>query len=309
MKIIYIEMQRGDSYSYYNEIRKSLSKKHELYVFSNWNTKDDREIKVTELISVCKSKPDLIFFGFGWTDCSENYPKIIKNIEKLDLPIAVFLNKEYAALEKKLDWIRNLNPIAVFSVHHDYREFEQKTGIPFYQIPFAVNSSIFKKYENEVYDCDFGFSGIIRPEQTNNWRAKIVEKSKEWKDIDFSFSQHRHDSLEAYARRINRAKIWLSTTGPVDIVSPRYYEVMALGTTLLICNRLDRVYSNIINEDEHCVMFDSVDEMEKKVRYYLANPNEMNDIINKAKEHTLQNHTWDHRAEKITKILREVIND
>lgn len=307
MKILYFERQYGNSFSYYNEIKNALARQNTLYQFSHWLPKGGPVIDIDEVLSRCPQRPDVIMFGFGWTDCSEEYPNKVRGLESCDIPVAVILNKEYAALDKKLDWIKNMKPVVGFCVHHDYEEYSKITGVPFYQIPFAVNPDVFKRYEGESYDCDFGFSGIIRPEQTNDWRAKIVEKSKSWDDINFSFTQHRHDTLESYARRLNRAKMWLSTTGPADLVGTRYYEVMALGTTLLVCNNFDRVYDGIIEEGEHCIMFDSVEDLEKKVRYYLNNPGEMNEIINRAKEHTLKNHTWAHRAEKITKVLMEFL--
>ena len=219
--------------------------------------------------------------------------------------MSIILNKEYAALDKKLQWIKDIRPVAAFTVHHDYEKYSQITQVPFYQVPFAVNENVFKKFEDEEYDCDFGFSGVVRPEQTNDWRAKIIEKSRDWNDINFSFSQHKHDTLESYARRLNRAKAWLSTTGPADLVGTRYYEVAALGTTLLVCNRFDKVYDGIFEEDKHCIMFDSLDELEQKIRHYTNNDKERMRIVDQAKHHVLSKHTWFHRAEKITRILQE----
>ena len=307
MKILYFERSHGNSYSYYNEIKKSLSKYNTLYQFGNWSPIGGSTFHINEPLSKCPEKPDLILFGFGWTDCSENYPKNVEGLDECNIPVSIILNKEYAALNKKLDWIKNVNPIVAFTVHHDYREFGEITGVPFYQIPFAVNPSIFKKYEGQDYDCDFGFSGVVRPEQTNDWRAKIVEKSHSWDDINFSFTQHRHDSLESYAKRLNRAKMWLSTTGPADLVGTRYYEVMALGTTLLVCNKFDKVYDDILVEGEHCIMFESIKDLENKIRYYLQNENEMYEIIKCAQKHALAHHTWDHRAQKLTALLKEHI--
>ena len=235
MKILYFERHHGNSYSYYNETRNSLAKDNTIYQYSNWSSVGGSQLNIRQVLSACPEKPDLIMFGFGWTDCSENYPNKVEGINRSGIPVAVILNKEYAGLEKKLDWIKNMNPKVAFTVLHEYEEYSKKTGVPFYQIPFAANPSVFKKYDNEAYEYDFGFSGVIRPEQRNNWRAKILEESKNWSDIKTSFSQHRHDTMENYARRINRTKIWLSTTGPADIVNPRYFEVMAANTTLLIC--------------------------------------------------------------------------
>lgn len=307
MRILYIERNHGNSYSYYNEIKNALALENELYQFSNWNPKRGPDLKIKDVLKTCPRKPDFILFGFGWTDCSEQSPKKIIGIENCGIPFGVILNKEYAALDKKLEWIKGMSPNVAFCVHHDYKIFEEKTGVPFHQIPFAVNPALFKKYDNEEYDCDFGFSGIIRPEQTNDWRAKIVKESKKWEKINFSHTTHRHDSLESYARRLNRARAWLSTTGPADLVGTRYYEVMATGTTLLVCNRFDKVYDGIIEEDKHCIMFGSVEELEEKLLYYLNNPEKMSLILEEAKKHTLENHTWEHRANKINKIIKEIV--
>ena len=304
MKILYFERNHGNSFSYYNELKKSLGKQNTLYQFADWSPIDGPEVDMLSVLDRCPEKPDVVLFGFGWTDCSEEHPNTVKNLDKCDIPVSIILNKEYAALEKKLDWIKNTNPIAAFTVHHDHKKYSEITGVPFYQIPFAVNETIFKRYEKEEYDCDFGFSGVIRPEQTNDWRSKIVERSAEWKDINFSFSQHRHDTLQSYAKRLNRARAWLSTTGPADLVGTRYYEVAALGTTLLVCNRFDQVYDGLFEDNKHCVMFDSLDELEEKIRYYLQNDDERMKIVHTAKEHVLNNHTWANRAEKLTNILK-----
>ena len=309
MKILYFERAHGNSYSYYNEIKNAIAKNSTVFQFANWSPIGGPDVDINDVLSRCPEKPDVILFGFGWTDCSEEHPKVVKNLNSCGIPVAVILNKEYAALDKKLNWIKEMNPVVAFTVHHDYNNYSKITGVPFVQIPFAVNPDIFKKYDNQNYDCDFGFSGVIRPEQTDDWRAKIVEHSKNWDDINFSFSNHRHDSLEDYAKRLNRSRMWLSTTGPADLVGTRYYEVMALGTTLLVCNRFDKVYDDILVEDEHCIMFDTLEELENKIKYYLENEEERNTIIEKAKNLALQKHTWNHRAEKLITALEKHIGE
>ena len=43
-------------------------------------------------------------------------------------------------------------------------------------------------------------------------------------------------SRKGYARTLASTKVWVSTTGPSELVGTRYYEVLASGTTLLLCN-------------------------------------------------------------------------
>ena len=306
MKILYFERHHGNSYSYYNETKNALAKDNTIYQYTRWNPIVGGGLNIDKVLEECPEKPDFILFGFGWTDCSENHPKKVHGINNCGIPVGVILNKEYAALEKKLEWIKSMSPKVAFTVLHDYNHYHEKTGVPFYQIPFAVNTDVFKQYDGESYDCDFAFSGIIRPEQRNNWRYKIIKDIENWNDIKTSFSRHKHDSMESYASRINRTKIWLSTTGTADIVNPRYFEVMASNTTLLICNRLDCAYEGLFKEDVHCIMFETLEELREKVKYYLNNDDARQKIINQAYEHVTSKHTWAHRANKINSILKEI---
>jgi len=308
MKILFLERNRGDSYSYYNEIVKSISSLNKVFLYQDWVSVNESPLDIREALKKCPSRPDIICFGFGWTDCGEQSPRSILGLEEEKIPVAVILNKEYAALDKKLEWIKDIRALAAYSVHHDVEKYQNRTGIPFCKIPFAANETVFKDYDQE-FKYDFGFTGLIRPEQTNDWRSKIYEKSKEWDSLNVFFSPHQHDNMIDYAKRINSTKIWLSTTGPADIVGPRYYEVMISGTTLLACNRMKGEYDGLFEEGEHCIMFDSVEELEEKIHYYLSHEKERQEIIKRAQEHVLNNHTWKHRGQKFTKFLEKKLEE
>jgi len=169
---------------------------------------------------------------------------------------------------------------------------------------------LFKNYKKDNnYEFDFGFTGIVRPEQTENWRYKVYSTLKDkslWGDsVRIYFTDHHHDNLEDYAKRICTSKIWFSTTGPADLVGTRYYEVMLTGTTLLACNRFD--YLGLFEEDKHCIMFDSVEELADKVKFYSDPKNEKSrmTIIENAYNLSLESHTWTNRGSIIYDVLSE----
>lgn len=101
-----------------------------------------------------------------------------------------------------------------------------------------------------AYECDLGFTGVVRGEQTANWRFRIWRES--WPRLRARgvrlYSGERggvhvgvaHADLNAseYVRRMRSCKAWLSTTGPADLVGTRYFEVMATGTTLFLQTEL-----------------------------------------------------------------------
>tara|TARA_Y100001972_G_C7667883_1_gene338364 strand:- start:5940 stop:6866 length:927 start_codon:yes stop_codon:yes gene_type:complete len=302
INILYIENTKSQSYTYYHELYTSLSKVSNLFLYNNYN-----KVGILDVEKICnsiKEKIDFVLIGFGWTNCSDNYPdkiKLDKNIKS-----GIILNKEYTGLEKKLDFIQKNKFDIAFTVHHDFKKYQEKTNVPFYHLPFAANEEIYKDYKIDKIN-DISFSGIIRSDQTMNWREKIYNdlENEFWKNIKHNFSDHKHDNIYDYAKRLNTSKVWLSTTGPADLVGTRYYEVMLTGTTLLMCNKFD--YLGILKDGFNCVMFDSLSDFKKKLSYYLNNDKERNEIINNAREDALKNHTWKNRSHLVIEKAKETL--
>ncbi len=312
--ILFLENSFGNSYGYYQEIISGFSKategKCDVYVFRNFSPESSNRLNynIQPLLDNFKEqgKPiSAVVFGFGWTNCGSFAPNnfsLEDDIEKY-----VILNKEYTALEEKLEWIKESNFNAAFTVHHDFKEYENITNTKFYHLPFAANPELFKNYNEEFnYEYDFGFTGIIRPEQTENWRYKVHSTLKDtdiWGDTRIYFTDHHHDSLTDYAKRICTSKIWFSTTGPADLVGTRYYEVMLTGTTLLACNRFD--YLGLFEEDKHCIMFDTVEELAEKVKFYSDPTNEEKrmEIVKNAYDLSINNHNWKARGRIMSQAM------
>lgn len=315
MNVLFIENSFGNSYGYYHEIINGLFQhakdKIKIRVFKNFAPETKNIVtydiqKVVDELNKENFKVEKIIFGFGWTNSGHNTPNnfyLKDNIDKY-----IILNKEYAALDKKLEWIKNNHFFAGFTVHHDFKLYEKITGVPFHHLPFAGNPSLFKNYNEDLdFKFDFGFTGIVRKEQTENWRYKVhstLEEKSLWNSSRIYFTDHYHDSLEDYARRICTSKVWFSTTGPADLVGTRYYEVMLTGTTLLSCNRFD--YLGLFEEEKNCVMFDSVEELADKVKFYSSPKNEnlRMQIVKNAHKLSLENHTWVNRGKIIYDVLK-----
>ena len=344
MNILYIEPDyTGNlSYGYYANVLNAIGEKCTLKILSGrgYNISID-EIK--------KNIPDLdlICFGYGWMNVWKNgvyyVESIIEGIVDTDIPKAVFLNKEYSgSLGSKLGWIKDINADVAFTYHHDHELFSKITGVPFHFLPFAADPTVFKDYD-QLIRYDIGFTGGLGHIETNGWekecklgefapfkaegqgwshdtRRQVNDLHEEWGDIDFYFSNHQHDSVLDYAKRLNTAKMWLSTTGPVDIVGTRYYELMLTNTTLLVCNRSEKmwcfdencnredrevdVYEGLFEEDKHYIAFSSLGELKEKILFYRDNEEERMKIVNNAYEHALNNHTWAHRADKFIDVVK-----
>lgn len=213
------------------------------------------------------------------------------------VPLVVILNKEYASLADKMAWVREHCVAAAFSVHHDAPTFAQMTGVDFHHIPFGVDFSRFARGQraeagravSDGYAYDLGFTGVIRPDQTANWRYRIWRSA--WPILAerglrlYSGGEggvglgRRHKSVgpKEYVAKMQASKVWLATTGPADLVGTRYSEIMATGTTLCVCNRLHgnatAAYARLgLVEGRHVVMFDSLEEFVEVVTNYTRRP-------------------------------------
>lgn len=347
MNILYIEpdYSQQNSYAYYFNILNAISNKANIRIVPGRGY----NISVEQIKSVFP-EIDLICFGFGWMNIWKNgvhyIETTIDGIENCDIPKAVLLNKEYGGgLGSKLGWIKDINADFAFTYHHDHEMFEKLTGVSFYHLPFAADPKIFKDY-GEEYEYDIGFTGGLGHVETNNWetqckfgdfapfpakgqgwshdlRKQVKDAHETWNDINFYFSNHKHDNTISYAKSINTAKIWLSTTGPVDIVGTRYYEVMLTNTTLLMCNRSNKmwcfdencnrrdkdvnVYENLFEENKHYVAFETPEEFKEKVLFYKNNESARLKIVHNAYDHVMKNHTWEKRAEKFLNVAEGFI--
>jgi len=112
-------------------------------------------------------------------------------------------------------------------------------------------------------------------------------------------------SRKGYVEQLARTKMWVSTTGPEGIVGTRFFEVMASGTTLLLCNRVNT--PSLWEDGVHVVMFDSMAELRSKVRHYLQFEAERRRIVGAARALVLERHTWEARAAFLTKATEDAI--
>tara|TARA_B100000427_G_scaffold263954_1_gene228961 strand:+ start:4496 stop:5425 length:930 start_codon:yes stop_codon:yes gene_type:complete len=252
---------------------------------------------------------DAIIMGFGHTDCGDSGPPLI--IRDNDIPLFPILNKEYTGLKPKLEWIKKMNPTAAFTVHHDIDEYKKTTGVPFHRIMWSANEELFRNYGGE-YESDLFFSGVTRPEQTENLRERILTNMSRLSDYKLSLNIRSHRtnysgsifSPEDYAKKLSSSKICFITTGPADLVGTRYFEVMAGNRSLILCNRMDdTVYENMLIDGYNCVMFSNEDEFFEKAIYYLENEDERMVIVNTAYKDFIDNQTWNVRSNEIKSII------
>lgn len=304
MKVLFCEHPnkplRGGYCSYYSEIFHALKGEFDIE-FKNFIPRKTSEF----------GDYDVVFLGFGHTDCSDGKPASLERDSNHKLfPI---LNKEYTGLNNKLNWIREMRATAALTVHHDVDKFMSQTDIPFYRIMWSANKDQFRDYGGD-YKHDLFFSGVTRPEQSENLRERVLlELDRLNGNLDNFINARSHRNNYAgtmftddeYARHLSNSKLCLVTTGPADLVGTRYFEIFAANRSLILCNRMDeKVYDDMIIDGVNCVMFSTVDEFYDRANYYLKNEEERMNIVNNAYSQFTSSQTWIHRAQQIKKIIR-----
>ena len=289
--------------NYYSEIVDAIKLNHHV-TFIHSDIK-----KISEL----GNNYDLLLLGFAHTNVGGKDPNpIINDVKK---PVGIILNKEYDVLDKKLNWIKNIHPAFVLTIHHDTENMARITNIPVHRIMWSTMTHIFKDYK-KPYLHDFVISGVIRKEQTNDWRRQIYntlnriesKNYKVFKSVKLQENNYQGQSLSPidYANILSASKIFLATTSPADLISTRYFEAMATNRTLIITNRMPKnVFENYLIEDFNCIMFETLDEFYEKVLYYLSHEEERVKIVNTAFNYFSENLTWKKQSDNMTNIFNK----
>ena len=304
MKVLFCEHPnkslRSGYCSYYSEIFHALKGEFDIE-FKNFIPRKTSEF----------GDYDIVFLGFGHTDCGEGKPQIL--IRNSDVKLFPILNKEYAGLINKLNWLKQMKPTACLTVHHDIDLYSERVGFPFHRIMWSASEEQFKDYGGD-YKHDLFFSGVTRPEQSENLRERVLLELDRLNGELGNFinaRSHRNNYAgtvftdDEYAKHLSDSKLCLVTTGPADLVGTRFFEIFAACRSLVICNRMDeKIYGNMIIDGVNCAMFSTVDEFYEKAQYYLDNEDERMKIVNNAYKIFKERLTWSHTAKTIWEIVK-----
>lgn len=196
----------------------------------------------------------------------------------------------------------------------------QKNGVKAYHLPHAVFPKIHhphqlsngdrKSFESEV--CFIGDWGPVRQgilsilsKKVNlkiwgPWKKHLSKKDRLWdKVVDGYFTP------ETMAKVLSCTKVAInlhSWFGYYDTgYNPRTFETPGCGA-FQVCDwkhDLDRYF----NDGSEIVLYRSGDEMEKKIKAYLADESARKQIAEAGYRRVMQNHTYEHRMKEMLSIV------
>jgi spore maturation protein CgeB len=90
---------------------------------------------------------------------------------------------------------------------------------------------------------------------------------------------------------------------PCHQASPKVFEALACGCFVLVDRQQD--VQRLFADGEHLVVFDNIEDLKKKIRYYLKHPEERETIADRGRQETLAKHTYLHRFKTLFNIIKQ----
>ncbi len=86
-----------------------------------------------------------------------------------------------------------------------------------------------------------------------------------------------------------------------DFLNPRVYEILACGGFQLVDKR--KYLEGVFEDGKDLVVFETVDDLRKKIKYYLENEEERQAIAFHGRETVVKNHTYESRIRRMMNII------
>jgi hypothetical protein len=289
------------SSDYQIDIIKSLSQKFDITEYGPNYSFFKENYKFNDIESLFQKKFNLLILGHSWLpDFPTNNNFYFKDqiIKDIKIPKIMFLNKEYVNLKDKIKFGLENKFDIIFSHHHIAKYLNKIYQTKFEFLPFATNFNNITQLSKKNYDLSF--VGILKNlnksyNHTNaresvrnliyyNYRNINISKKKEFKSYKIFWQSHPRNTFENilskifiakrlskndYRKVIESSRLVLNTPSPYDIIGPRYYDSLAVGSPI-ICPKKNTLYKHYF-DDGDLIQFENMTDFKKKISFYIEN--------------------------------------
>ncbi|WP_377889543.1 glycosyltransferase [Alkalihalobacillus sp. R86527] len=263
---------------------------------------------LSDIIRQISSLPDFILLN----DLHPTYCPYIRGVESTTIPVGIFMHDLHYHKLRRKRFVEKGNVSVVFGYYREafmesYPEFHNR----FVWLPHHVETTIFKDYQIGK-SIDYLMMGALFP-NFYPLRASMYNQLKS--ASNFKYHQHPgykqiakgHLAGEAYAKELNRAKIFLTCDSIYHYPVLKYFEAPACNTLLLASSSKELTDLGFIDGKT----FVSVNEhnVVQKAAYYLQHEEERIRIARAGHEMVQANHSTSKRAEELMQHIEKVIAD
>lgn len=207
-------------------------------------------------------------------------------------PIAYWASDTHLGYDYRLAMAKKSD--IVFVAQERARKEFARDGVEATWLPHAFEPLAYPRQEYASKKYDVAFVGHVNSENRIDAIDRLFSEFP-----NFFFGQRLfNDAAEIYGQ----SKICFNIAMKDDI-NMRCFEVMGAGGFLLT-DELPTMKDLPIIDGIHCGLYKNLDDMVKKARYYLANPEERDRIAQVGHSHVMRHHTI---ANRVKTILEQAV--
>ena len=257
-------------------------------------------------------------------------PESISTLKKLNIPIAFWFVEDFRTLK----YWRDVAPFYDYFFTLQRGEFiDELLSIGAknsYYLPQGCLPSVHKEInlsrdDIDQYSADISFMGAGYYNRVQSFPRLLNHDFKIWgtewalESLVGSRVQNKNKRVDSFdiVKIYNAGKINLNLhsstshegVNPVgDFVNPRTFEIAACGGFQLVDERSE--LADLMAPGIEVATFDSIDDLGKKVNYYLKYEDEARSIAARGKTKVLKEHTIQHRMhEMLTHVFMDSLNN
>jgi len=272
------------------------------------------------LSSVFNEPPDLVIF-MAQSPASE---RTLLKLKSMGIKTAYWFVEDFRTLTYWNTIAGNVDYFFTIQKDDFFTELKNIGANNFHYLPLACLPDFHKKIteineEDRIkYGSDVSFAGAGYYNRKNVFAQLIDFNFKIWgsdwhvglplslliQDGGKRFTEEEAVKIYNYSKiNINlHSSMWHWDINPNgDFLNPRVYEILACGGFQLVDRR--RYMEGLFEDGKDLVVFETVDDLRKKIKYYLANEEERSAIAAHGRETVLNNHTYERRIREMMNII------
>lgn len=266
----------------------------------------EEEAHIKDIIKKAGFKPDFIFFD----DFTKN--KIIYGLERVDIPKGVLYWDVHTTQNEFREFAWENRVDLIFSFYREaFLRFFPEFASRLRWLPNFVYIEEFKDYSLEK-EIDFLLMGALN-DRIYPLRTKIAREMAAVKGFvhhhhpgyrDFAPAEEKDNLVgAAFAREINKAKLFFTDDSVFKYPIAKYFEVPACNTLLLASG--SRELEDLGFIDGKTFVEINEDNYREKAMYYLEHEEERWQIAYRGYEMVRRNHTTAVRAREFAGYIRQ----
>jgi spore maturation protein CgeB len=272
------------------------------------------------LSSVFNDPPDLVVF-MAQSPASE---RTLLKLRSMGIKTAYWFVEDFRTLTYWNTIVKNVDYFFTIQKDDFFEELKNIGANNYHYLPLACLPDFHKKIteinkEDEAkYTCDAGFAGAGYFNRKNVFAQLVDFNFKIWggdwyADLPLSlliqeggkrFTEEEAVKIYNYSKiNINiHSSMWHWDINPSgDFLNPRVYEILGCGGFQLVDRR--RYLEGVFEDGKDLVVFETVDDLRKKIKYYLENEDERLVIAAHGRETVVRNHTYERRVREMMNII------